>query len=109
MNLSLLEEAMRRSPKKDRVPDEKEVLFCKVMGVYSRTGYTKAQIKQAKDLARIMLYPKQSNAFIVALDYGGHTLCTAAALAVLIYPGREPTEEVKITRSADINEEYFDD
>jgi len=100
---------MRRSPKKDRIPEEKEVLFCKVMGVYSRTGYTKAQVKQAKDLARIMLYPKQSNAFIVALDYGGHTLCTAAALAVLVYPGKDNTEEVRIVRSADINEEYFDD
>lgn len=100
---------MRRSLKKDRVPDEKEILFCKVMSIYSRTGYTKAMVKQAKDLARILLYPKQSNAFIVALDYGGHTLCTAAALAVLIYPGRESTEEVRITRSANINEEYFND
>lgn len=100
---------MRRSPKKDRVPEENEVLFCKVMSIYSRSGVTKSMIKQAKDLSRILLYPKQSNAFIIALDYGGHTLCTASELAVLVYPGRDNAEEVRIVRSADINEEYFDD
>lgn len=100
---------MRRSPKKDREPTENEILFCKVMSVYSRSGYTKAMIKQAKDLSRILLFPKQSNAFIVALDYGKHTLCTAASLSVLISPGKDSLPLVPITRSADIQEEYFND
>ena len=100
---------MRRSPKKDRVPEDKEILFCKVMSIYSRSGYTKSMIKQAIDLSIILLYPKQSNAFIIAMQYGGHTLCTAAALAVLVYQGKDAATEVPITRSADINEDYFDD
>lgn len=100
---------MRRSPKKDREPTEKEILFCKVMSVYSRSGYTKAMIKQAKDLSKILLFPKQSNAFEIALDYGKHTLCTAAALSVQIHPGKDAIPVVPVTRSSNINEEYFDD
>lgn len=100
---------MRRSPKAERVPTDNEILFTKVMSVYSRSGYTKAMIKQAVDLSRILLFPKQSNAFIVAIEYGKHTLCTAAALSIMISPGKDNLPAVPVTRSANLNEEYFND
>jgi hypothetical protein len=79
------------------------------MKVYVKAGYTKPMEKQALELARILLFPKQSNAFAIAMEYGNHTLLSAAKVSVLINPGKEPLPVADVTQAKDIYEEYFDD
>lgn len=100
---------MARQPIPDRELSENEVLFCNVMKVYVKAGYVKEMDKQANALARVLLFPKQSNAFAIAMEYGKHSLTSAAKISVLINPGKEKPPIADIAKARDICEEYFDD